>query len=92
MLCVFHYGSLTLLFQVHKFMKFSKSLKSSLFFRTTSGAHFTTDNALKFDPQGQKSLMLSSVPMGDSEMVKIPDSEVRGNFKGQNVDHIKPSR
>ena len=60
--------------------------------RTTAAAHFRKDNALKFDPQGQKSLMVSSVPMGDSEMVRIPDSEVRGNFKGQNVDHIKPSR
>lgn len=61
-------------------------------FETTAAAHFRKDNALKFDPQGQKSLMVSSVPMGDSKMVRIPDSEVRGNFKGQNVDHIKPSR
>ena len=36
--------------------------------------------------------MVSSVPMGDSELVKFPDSEVRGNFTGQSVAHIKPNR
>ncbi|KAL5260396.1 hypothetical protein ACHWQZ_G010497 [Mnemiopsis leidyi] len=61
-------------------------------FQTTSAAHFSKENALKFDHQGQKSLMVSSVPMGDSELVKFPDSEVRGNFTGQSVDHIKPNR
>eukprot|EP00116_Pleurobrachia_bachei_P003488 sb/3463750/ len=60
-------------------------------YRTTNSAQFDPELAVKFDPQGQKSLMVSSIQHGDTNLVPFPTSEVRGNYRGEQGPQV-PAR
>ena len=63
-------------------------------FRTTNDELFLIlrENAMEFDKLTQKSLMVSTVVHGDADKVKMPASEMRGNYFPNSVDHITSTR